>query len=197
MTSKPTGIQSSARPKASAASELRPAALQNGAKPAIRPFSNSLPMQLLRVREAVMHRFRPHLHAHGITEQQWRILRALAETESLEIHELGSRCCIHPASLSHMLPKLETAELITRKSNAADQRRIIVSLAPAGRRLFVRMGAESEKIYAEITRQLGSKRIETLYQLLGEALDTLSGGSKKAEKTNGPVKTRMKGRKTR
>ena len=73
----------------------------------IRPFERSLPMQLMRAREAVMARFRPHLKARDLSDQQWRIIRALSETDALAIAELSARCCIHPASLSRMLPALE------------------------------------------------------------------------------------------
>ena len=41
----------------------------------------SLPMALLRARELLMERFRPMLSAHGVTEQQWRVLRVLHESE--------------------------------------------------------------------------------------------------------------------
>ena len=43
----------------------------------MRPFERSMPMQLMLAREAVMQRFRPHLNAQGLTDQQWRIIRAL------------------------------------------------------------------------------------------------------------------------
>ncbi len=74
---------------------------------AMRPFQRSLPMQLMLAREVVMQRFRPHLTAHGLTDQQWRIVRALNEVEALEIAELSRACCLHAASLSRILPKLE------------------------------------------------------------------------------------------
>ena len=51
----------------------------------MREFSRSLPMSLLRAREAVMRQFRPSLRDHGLTEQQWRILRALAAIEAIEV----------------------------------------------------------------------------------------------------------------
>jgi hypothetical protein len=35
----------------------------------------ALPIALLRAREAVMVRFRPILRYHGVTEQQWRVMR--------------------------------------------------------------------------------------------------------------------------
>ena len=62
----------------------------------MRPFERSLPMQLMRAREIVMARFRPHLNAHGVTDQQWRIIRALNETDGLEIADLGR--AVLPAS---------------------------------------------------------------------------------------------------
>jgi hypothetical protein len=39
----------------------------------------NLPLLLLQARERVIARFRPILNAHGITEQQWRIVRALID----------------------------------------------------------------------------------------------------------------------
>ena len=55
----------------------------------MREFSRSLPMSLLRAREAVMRHFRPSLRDHGLTEQQWRILRALASIDAIEVTELA------------------------------------------------------------------------------------------------------------
>ena len=43
----------------------------------MRSFGQSLPMELLKAREAAMARFRPMLRGHGLTEQQWRCLRVL------------------------------------------------------------------------------------------------------------------------
>ncbi len=142
-----------------------------------RPFVRSLPMQLLRAREAVMQRFRPHLRAHGLTDQQWRVLRALAEAPSLEILEISERCCILPASLSLMLPKLEDGGLISRESNPADQRRVIVSLTKGGRELFAEMRAESEEIYGQLARDIGGERMTALYDLLEVVIASLSAAS--------------------
>jgi DNA-binding MarR family transcriptional regulator len=41
-----------------------------------------------------------------MTDQQWRMIRALADAGARDICELSARCCIHPASLSRMLPRL-------------------------------------------------------------------------------------------
>jgi homoprotocatechuate degradation regulator HpaR len=140
----------------------------------MRPFERSLPMQLMLAREAVMQRFRPHLNAHGLTDQQWRIVRALNEVAELEIVALGERCCLHAASLSRILPKLEDSGLITRRASRNDQRRVIVSLTAKGRRLFAAVAPQSEAVYAALARDIGPRRLEQIYGLLDEMLASLA-----------------------
>jgi homoprotocatechuate degradation regulator HpaR len=134
-------------------------------------------MQLMRVRELVMQRFRPNLNAHGLTDQQWRIIRALAEAESLEILEVSNRCCIHPASLSRILPKLEAEGYLSRRTNKEDQRRVIVSLTSVGRRFFETISPESEMIYDALEQEIGSDLLTRLYQELDAVAAALSNGA--------------------
>ncbi len=133
---------------------------------AMRPFARSLPMQLMRAREALMQEFRPHLRKHGLSEQQWRVLRALAEAGSMDINALGEMCQIHPASLSRMLPNLEDEGRIERRTSRDDQRYVIVSITAKGKVLFRRVAKESEQIYASIEQRIGSRELKTLYDLL-------------------------------
>src|SRR3954471_16537085 len=102
----------------------------------MRDFSRSLPMSLLRARESVMRHFRPSLRAHGLTEQQWRILRALASSGDVEVTKLARVAYLLGPSLSRILRDLETRRLIDRRVVKADLRRNIVSLTPGGLRLI-------------------------------------------------------------
>ncbi|KAB1825415.1 homoprotocatechuate degradation operon regulator HpaR, partial [Klebsiella pneumoniae] len=54
----------------------------------------SLPMGWLQAREAAMAYFRPIVKRHKLTEQQWRIVRILAERPSMDFHALALRACI-------------------------------------------------------------------------------------------------------
>jgi len=78
----------------------------------MREFSRSLPMSLLRAREAVMRQFRPSLRNHGLTEQQWRILRALTAVDTIEVTELARVAFLLGPSLSRILRDLEARDLI-------------------------------------------------------------------------------------
>lgn len=125
-----------------------------------------------------MQRFRPHLTARGLTEQQWRVIRALAEIEQLDVAELSEHCCIHSASLSRMLPKLAAEKLIARVHSREDQRRVLVSLTTRGRLMFSTLRSESEEIYRQLTDDLGAGRLGELYRVLDESIEALARGNK-------------------
>lgn len=143
------------------------------AKPPMRAFSRSLPMQLLRAREAVMQRFRPMLHRHGVTEQQWRVIRALVDSGTADIGALAEQCCILPASLSRIVDTLEGKKLVARRAHAADQRRVVVEVTAAGRRLFQAVAPHSEAHYREIAALVGAERLDAFYALLDDIIARL------------------------
>ena len=141
----------------------------------MRTFSQSLPMALLRAREAVMRRFRPGLRNHGVTEQQWRVLRALAHAGPLSISDLANTTCLLPPSLSRILPDLESRSLIRRRQADADLRSSVISLEPRGLRLIATHAPYSEEIYDGIEQHFGAARLAQLFALLGELEASLEG----------------------
>ena len=54
----------------------------------------SLNITLIQAREALMTHFRPLLNDAGITDQQWRIIRLLAENGTLDFQDLANQACI-------------------------------------------------------------------------------------------------------
>lgn len=140
----------------------------------MRDFEHSLPMELLKARESAMARFRPMLRKHGLTEQQWRVIRALAAFDKIDASELARRSFLLSPSLTRILQHLEVEKLVQRTADANDQRRAMFSLTSGGRKLFSRVGPDSETLYAEIEREFGHERLELLYDLLSEFYQTLS-----------------------
>src|SRR6266478_475087 len=133
----------------------------------MREFSRSLPMSLLRAREAVMRQFRPSLRQHGLTEQQWRILRALAAIDTIEVTELARVAFLLGPSLSRILRDLEARHLIERRVAKADQRRGLVSISAKGLTLIEAVAPSSEAIYDAITRRYGARKLAELQDMLG------------------------------
>ena len=141
----------------------------------MREFSRSLPMSLLRAREAVMRQFRPSLRRHDLTEQQWRILRALAAIDTIEVTELARVAFLLGPSLSRILRDLEARRLIERKTAKADLRRGVVSISDKGLKLMEVVAPSSEAIYAAITKRYGARRLAELQDMLAELEASLAG----------------------
>ena len=131
-------------------------------------------MELLKAREAAMSRFRPMLRQHGLTEQQWRVIRALAAYQKIDASELARRSFLLSPSLTRILQFLERAKLIKRSSDANDQRRSVFALTAKGRRIYDEVGPDSELLYVAIENQFGADKLETLYTLLAEFYTALA-----------------------
>jgi homoprotocatechuate degradation regulator HpaR len=141
----------------------------------MREFSRSLPMSLLRAREAVMRQFRPSLRRHDLTEQQWRILRALAAIDAIEVTELARTAFLLGPSLSRILRDLDARGLIERKTAKTDLRRGVISISEKGLKLMEVVAPSSEAIYAAITRRYGAKKLVELQDMLGALEASLAG----------------------
>ncbi len=144
----------------------------NGRSP-LRGFERSLPMALLRAREAVMKKFLPALREHELSAQQWRVIRALNEVSALDISELAERCFLLKPSLSRILQNLEQRALIRRVQSTQDNRRSLISLTEDGHALFAKVEPQSVERYNHITETFGYGKLELLYELLDELVEKI------------------------
>ena len=142
----------------------------------------NLPLLMLQARERVLGHFRPLLNANGVTEQQWRIVRVLFESEPLEPRQIGDLCRLSSPSLTGVLARMEEIDLVSRKRLKHDQRRVEVSLSPRGRALAARMAPQIEEIYTRLERLFGENFCQQLYGALDEMivkLEAAGGGPNK------------------
>lgn len=126
----------------------------------------SLPISLLRAREAIMSHFRPMLDRHGVNEQQWRVIRVLAESGRLDASEVAERSHILAPSLTRMIRAMTDRGLISKQRDKDDGRRVMLEIAPAGMDLLRKVSPDSTRIYAELEARFGKEKIEDLIDLL-------------------------------
>ena len=133
----------------------------------------NLPLLLLQGRESVIARFRPLLNDAGLTEQQWRILRALLEQGPLEPREIVERCRISSPSLTGVLARMDELGLVQRERPDHDQRRLIVQATTKARRPAAGLAPRIETSYAALEQRLGAAFLQRLYETLDELVATL------------------------
>lgn len=128
----------------------------------------SLPIALLRAREAVMGLFRPHHRRGGISEPQWRVIRVLHLEGETDATTLARKSYLLPPSLSRILKDLEVADLVRRRPGRGDSRQSLLSLSPKAAAMVARVAPFLDGIHRDIARRFGRNRLEALLALLAE-----------------------------
>ena len=137
------------------------------------PTRQSLPIMLLRAREAVMARYRPMLRGIGVTEQQWRVLRVLKESGEIDVSTLAERASILGPSLTRILKTLREEGYLHVRQDSDDRRRNLASLTDAGDALVIGAADDSADVYAEISAEFGYERTQALIRELDALMATL------------------------
>jgi homoprotocatechuate degradation regulator HpaR len=133
----------------------------------------NLPRLLLQAREAVMTHTRPSLREHGLSDQQWRVLRVLGEhanskdgAEGVETGRVAREAFLLGPSLTGVLTRMERDGLIERSRCPQDARRTVVRATALGLSKVAKLSEAIEAHYAWMESELGKQKLAQLYQLL-------------------------------
>ena len=130
----------------------------------------NLPRLLLQAREAVMAHTRPSLREHGLSDQQWRVLRVLGEhahdPAGIETGRVAREAYLLGPSLTGVLSRMERDGLITRERCPQDARRTVVRATTLGLDKVQALSETIEAHYSWMEQQLGKARLAQLYALL-------------------------------
>ena len=134
----------------------------------------NLPRLLLEAREAVMLHTRPSLREHGLSDQQWRVLRVLGEhagdPAGVETGRVAREALLLGPSLTGVLTRMERDGLIARQRCDQDARRTVVRATPAGLALVATLSQTIEAHYAWMEAELGKAQLAQLYALLDRVI---------------------------
>lgn len=144
--------------------------------------SPSINIALVQARESVLSYFRPVFNEVGITEQQWRIIRLLAESNTLDFQDLSDQACILRPSLTGVLTRLEKCGLVLRLKPAKDQRRVFLKLTAAGRQLYTQASHRIDACQQQLAHDFSPKKLNQLHELLQELNTLAKHKSEQAEK---------------
>lgn len=96
---------------------------------------NQVCFALYSASHAMSKAYKPHLDALGLTYPQYVAMLVLWERDGLTVSEIGERLYLDSGTLTPLLKRLEAAGYISRLRDAADERRVLIQLTAAGRKL--------------------------------------------------------------
>jgi len=119
---------------------------------------------------AMTKRYKPLLAPLGLTYPQYIVLLVLWEGDGITVSQLGERLQLDSGTLTPLLKRLESAGHLQRLRDAADERRVLLHLTPAGRALRVRAAAVPPAIGRAVGCGLDevSRLTARLHRLRGE-----------------------------
>ena len=147
----------------------------------------NLPRLLLEAREAVMLHTRPSLREHGLSDQQWRVLRVLGEhaheSGGVETGRVATEAFLLGPSLTGVLARMERDGLIERQRCPQDARRTVVRATATGLAKVQALSQTIEAHYSWMAEHLGSSQLTALYNLLDQliALEVPGGHPQKSD----------------
>ena len=134
----------------------------------------NLPRLLLQAREAVMLHTRPSLREHGLSDQQWRVLRVLGEHAhepgGIETGRVASEAYLLGPSLTGVLTRMERDGLIERQRCAQDARRTVVRATAVGLAKVQALSQTIEAHYVWMEQHMGKAQLTSLYDLLDQLI---------------------------
>lgn len=122
-----------------------------------------------------MAHMRPILRAHDVTEQQWRVLRALHIRLPLDKTTLCNRATLLMPSLLRILKDLERAGWVRLVQSYANARLSGAVLTPKGKDFVDKVSRKLAAKGAEVRRAIGEEDTARLLDLLAAVEVRLKG----------------------
>lgn len=147
-----------------------------------RPFTSAgqeAVVGLLRTAALVRRRFEIVCEEHGVTFQQFNVLRILRGAErsnegALPTMEVAARMIEPEPGITRMMERLEKKGLVTRRRSTEDARCILCRISRKGRGTLVRLDAPVDELDRSVLRPLSDEQLHTLTRLLDGARKNLA-----------------------
>lgn len=129
-------------------------------------FLDSLPMILSRSIDGIMPVYRTLFQEHAITDQQWRVMRALWEQKHLTSKQISEITLLPSPSLVGILDRLEKKRFIGRLRSVKDRRLVYIVPTQAGRELQELMLPKIEEIHDSFMKKVTPEEWGELNRIL-------------------------------
>ena len=136
---------------------------------------NQLCFPVYAASRLITREYQPYLDELGITYPQYLVLMVLWENDGLTVNEISQKLILNTNTITPLLKRMESLEIITRKRSDADERKVIVALTEKGKKMQVKAAEIPEKLASSLLS--ASIKVEDLIDLkekLHQIIDFLS-----------------------
>jgi DNA-binding MarR family transcriptional regulator len=124
-----------------------------------------------KLEQALAARLKPH----GLSIEQYRVLKALNVRNGLPMGDLAARVFVDSPTLTKIIDKMVASTDVYRGPDPLDRRRVLVFLSAKGVKTYSELEGIGEDIQADLFERLGDEKTSqlatTLLQLLQRPSD--------------------------
>lgn len=128
------------------------------------------------VERAVVARLGMVLDPAGSSVEQWRVLCLLSDGSGHPMSEIARYAALPAPTLTKVVDRLVAANLVYRRVDVTDRRRVLVHISARGRTHFRRLEAGVESEWERLTGHLGDDQLGHLADLLTRIAAELPAG---------------------
>ena len=96
---------------------------------------NQICFPLYSVSRLITKAYKPYLDKMNVTYPQYLVLMILWENDGITVNEISKKLFLNTNTLSPLLKRMETLEVLDRTRSAEDERKVIVKLTQKGNNL--------------------------------------------------------------
>jgi DNA-binding MarR family transcriptional regulator len=133
------------------------------------PIAALVKRMLQLFRERLDDRLRPY----SITSAQFHILATLEQEPGISGARLARQCHVTPQTTQVLLRGVEDNAWILRKKHPENERILLATLSPAGKRILARSRAAVSEVYSQMMEGLPAKEVHILETLLSYCVANL------------------------
>jgi DNA-binding MarR family transcriptional regulator len=138
------------------------------------PVDSSIFFKLVRIVNLTARPFHEGVgKLHHLSLSEWRVMVMLASHETMAATEVADFSGLDKMSVSRAISALAKAGRIVKTPDVQDQRRTLLALSSAGKKLYSRIGAQAMRREAELFEGFGKQDLQRLDALLDKLLVAL------------------------
>lgn len=141
------------------------------------PRHESLGYQVNHLARLLAAALKERIEPHGVAPGQFAQLLALLEQDGVSQGELCRQVQIDQSTMAHTLKRMERDGLVSRSSDAADQRRAVITLTARARELAPTLVGAAREVNAAAAAGVSRADLDTCMRVLTAAIDNLQKGS--------------------
>jgi DNA-binding MarR family transcriptional regulator len=129
--------------------------------------------------------FDARARAIGVTRPQWQVLVTLRRFEGVNQGGLAEHLDVEPITVCRMVDRLQEADLVERRADAADRRSWRLYLTPRAQQLLDQLRPMAEAMMEEALEGIDPQDRERLNRLLEQVRENLARKQAEVAVSNG------------